>query len=114
MAYRRSPGARVALLRSPILPTARGRIAKRDRGVQPQIIPGDEHSRVRKDDVPLTADILTLAKQRTFLSWSDSFLGNSLHSRILEYIVNFSCGIRGHGGVSNRLTTILSLHFHSV
>src|SRR5881227_1821574 len=69
LAYRRPPGARVALLRSPILPTATGSLPERGPGVQPQSTPGGGPSRVR-GDILTTADIPTLVKQRTFLSWS--------------------------------------------
>jgi hypothetical protein len=44
LAYSPPSGARVALLRSPILPTAGQRIARRARTVQPQITPGVEDS----------------------------------------------------------------------
>src|SRR5215469_18927320 len=86
LAYSRPPGARVALLRSPILPAARPRIAERGRGVQPQITPGGGPSRARGDSL-MTADIPTLANQRTFLSWSDtgslSFLPGTLAAATL-------------------------------
>lgn len=42
LAYSRPAGARVALLRNPILSTARRGIAKKVRSVQPQITPGGE------------------------------------------------------------------------
>jgi transposase len=43
LAYSRPPGARVALLQSPILPTAGTRIPRKGRTVQRQIIPGGGH-----------------------------------------------------------------------
>src|SRR6266542_5033786 len=70
LAYSRPAGARVALLRSPILPTARRRIPRAGSGVQPKIIRGETHSSGRSDR-PLTADISTVRKMRTFLLLPD-------------------------------------------
>src|SRR5581483_7967134 len=73
VAYSRSAGARVALLRSPILPTTRRTIARRNRIVQPRIILGGKVSLARGDKVR-TADISNVAKMRTFLMSPDSRL----------------------------------------
>src|SRR4029453_19410139 len=70
LAYRRPPGARVALLRSPILPTAQRSIAASHRAVQPRIIRGGSRSDGRSDK-GLTPDILIVAKMRTFLLLPD-------------------------------------------
>jgi len=48
LAYSRPTGARVALLRSPILPTARRTIATREATVQPQITRGARDSRDKR------------------------------------------------------------------
>src|SRR6516165_4103364 len=56
LAYSRPPGARVALLRSPILRTATRKLKRKDRNVQPRITHGEP-----------PADISNASKQRTFL-----------------------------------------------
>src|SRR5215470_19018785 len=71
LAYSRPAGARVALLRSPILPPARRRIAARGGSVQPRIIRGESRTSGRSDR-PKTADISTVAKMRTFLLLPDT------------------------------------------
>src|SRR5262249_39751684 len=61
---------RVALLRSPILPTARRKIPPRNGAVQPRIIRGVSRSSGRNDRV-LSPDISTVMKMRTFLLLPD-------------------------------------------
>src|SRR5436190_2072021 len=65
LAYSRPPGARVALLQSPILPPATRLIAPKGRGVQPKITPGAGPSKSRSD-IPLTPDISNVTEMRTF------------------------------------------------
>src|SRR5208283_1207202 len=70
LAYSRAAGARVALLRSPILPTARQTVASGGRGVQRRIIRGGKRSNGRNESV-CTEDISLVAKMRTFLLLPD-------------------------------------------
>jgi hypothetical protein len=86
----------VVCLRSPILPTVWRRIAKQVRGIQPQIIPGDGLSRAARNGSLPTADILTWAKQRTFLFWSDTFMKEAV------WLVNVAigCGHNSETGAS--------------
>src|SRR5947209_4321156 len=70
LAYSRPAGARVARLRSPILPTAPAKIAARPNAVQPRITPGGSRSSGRSDKVR-TADVSTVPKMRTFLLLPD-------------------------------------------
>jgi len=70
-AYRRPPGARAALLRGPILLTARGRIPPGGGGVQPKRIPGGRGCG-GGGDRSVTADLATVANMRTFLLLSDT------------------------------------------
>src|SRR5262245_28221479 len=67
----RPAGARVALLRSPILPTARRRIAARPANVQPRISPGAGGSTSKSDNL-MTADISIVPEVRTFLLFQDN------------------------------------------
>src|SRR5262249_33650890 len=67
----RPTGARVALLRSPILPTAGRTIPRRGHTVQRRITRGGNRSSARSDTA-LTADISTVAEMRTFLLSPDS------------------------------------------
>jgi hypothetical protein len=71
LAYSRPAGARVALLRSPILPTARGRIPRKEENVQRRIIRGGSPSNGRSDTA-LSADISIVLKMRTFLLLPDT------------------------------------------
>src|SRR4051794_17350882 len=52
LACSRPAGARVALLRSPILPTAGRQIPQADRPVQPRTIPGESRFRHSSDRLP--------------------------------------------------------------
>ena len=70
LAYGRPAGARVALLRSPILPTAGRTMARRGRTVQPRTTRGASRSSGRSDNVR-TPDISTVAEMRTFLLLPD-------------------------------------------
>src|SRR5262249_39358693 len=70
LAYSRPPGARVALLRSPILPAAPPRIATSPRAVQPRITPGASPSS-GTSDTPRTPDVSNAPKLRTFLLCCD-------------------------------------------
>src|SRR3954453_21387872 len=73
-------GARVALLRSPILPTARRTIPERAVPVQPRTTRGESRSSRRSDKVQ-TADVSTAAKVRTFLLRGDSAATRGLTKR---------------------------------
>ncbi len=71
LAYSRPTGARVALLRSPILPTAGRTITRRGHTVQPRTTRGGSRSSGRSDNVR-TPDISTVAEMRTFLLLPDT------------------------------------------
>jgi hypothetical protein len=73
LAYSRPAGARVALLRSPILPTAQRRINQNDRGIQPRITRG-ANRRFSANGNFRPADIPNAVKQRTFLLRCDKGL----------------------------------------
>lgn len=70
-AYSRPSGARVALLRRPILPTAGRTITRRGRTVRPRSTRGGSRSNGGSDNA-LTADIPTVAEMRTFLLLPDN------------------------------------------
>src|SRR5262245_37589971 len=71
LTYSRPAGARVALLRSPILPTDGRNIAISQHGVQRRSTHGNSRSSGRSDKA-LTPDISIVAKMRTFLLWCDN------------------------------------------
>src|SRR5262249_18703972 len=71
LAYSRPAGARVALLRSPILPPAGGTIGQRGSSRQPRITRGGSRSSGRSD-MGLTADLVIVLKMRTFLLLPDT------------------------------------------
>jgi hypothetical protein len=77
LVYSRPTGARVALLRSPILPAATREIPGRGRSVQPQITLGE--GALSGSDGELSPDISIATKMRTFLLRSDNRLLNALH-----------------------------------